>query len=375
MLKGINLTLLIGPAVPIPAPKSVMESVESIQVSSQGTKTGFQIAFNVSRASTLLTTLLPAGYFDPIVTRVIIVVTLRGRPHVLSDGVVTQQEVAPSSEPGQSKLTITGEDLSVLMDLVEITRSFPNMPEIAQVYTILAPYAAFRIAPVAIPPVIFSVPVITQSIPNQTGTDLKYLQQMASRNGYVFFVEPDPFVPGVNIAYFGPDVRLPNPQKALSINWDADTNVDSLSFSLNGLEKGIAVVNIFDPITEKVTLSIPFPTINPIRPPLGARLTPPAKVSYSRESATLPPTEVAKRILGALARSSDAVTSSGSLDVLRYGQILRSRQIVGVRGASLAYDGYYYVNSVTHNLKPGEYKQNFSLSRDGLISQTPRVLV
>jgi hypothetical protein len=76
-----------------------------------------------------------------------------------------------------------------------------------------------------------------------------------------------------------------------------------------------------------------------------------------------------------LAQSTDAVTSNGSLDVLRYGQILRSRQLVGVRGASLAYDGYYYVNSVTHSLKPGEYKQNFSLSRDGLISQTPRVLV
>jgi len=46
-----------------------------------------------------------------------------------------------------------------------------------------------------------------------------------------------------------------------------------------------------------------------------------------------------------------------------------------VRGAGLAYDGMYYVNSVTHNIKRGEYKQNFSLSRDGLISPTPKVLV
>jgi hypothetical protein len=29
---------------------------------------------------------------------------------------------------------------------------------------------------------------------------------------------------------------------------------------------------------------------------------------------------------------------------------------------------------VTHHIKHGEYKQSFTLSRDGLISQTPRVV-
>jgi hypothetical protein len=47
--------------------------------------------------------------------------------------------------------------------------------------------------------------------------------------------------------------------------------------------------------------------------------------------------------------------------------------LVGVRGAGIAYDGLYYVNSVTHDIKRGEYKQSFQLSRDGLISLTPRV--
>ena len=42
---------------------------------------------------------------------------------------------------------------------------------------------------------------------------------------------------------------------------------------------------------------------------------------------------------------------------IRYGQILRARSLVGVRGAGLAFDGMHYVDSVTHNLKPGEYKQ------------------
>jgi hypothetical protein len=39
----------------------------------------------------------------------------------------------------------------------------------------------------------------------------------------------------------------------------------------------------------------------------------------------------------------------------------------------MAFDGLYYVKSVTHNIKRGEYKQSFELSRNGLISTVPRV--
>src|SRR6185369_3572814 len=100
---------------------------------------------------------------------------------------------------------------------------------------------------------------------------------------------------------------------------------------------------------------------------------PPAKIEFPSKLSKLQPGEAAEQALGLLFDNADAVSGSGSLDVLRYGRILRSRQLVGVRGAGVAYDGLYYVNSVTHNLKRGEYKQSFSLSRDGLISQTPVV--
>jgi hypothetical protein len=74
-------------------------------------------------------------------------------------------------------------------------------------------------------------------------------------------------------------------------------------------------------------------------------------------------------------KSQDAVTASGTLDVLRYGRILKPRKLVGVRGAGIAYDGLYYVSSVTSTLKRGEFKQSFNLSRNGLISITPKVPV
>jgi hypothetical protein len=371
MLKGIHLTLLIGPAVPILAPQVVLDALESVQVNSDKERSGFQLTFNISKQSPLMTAMLPAGYFDPIITRVVIIATLNGFPNVLMDGIVTQQQLAPSNEPGQTKLTITGEDLSVLMDIVKIKLPMP-MPQLAQINLILAKYMAFGIVPIVIPPI---VPLIKNPLENfdfQTGTDREHIRDIAYNCGYVFYVEPGP-APLTSIAYFGPDVRIPIPQPALNINMDAYTNVESLSFSLNGLAKKIVVMTIFDPITKKVPIPIPLPNISILRPPLGARLTPPARIEFPSDMAMLKPDEAAQKALGLLFDNSDAISASGSLDVLRYGRILRSRLLVGVRGAGLAYDGLYYVNSVTHNIKRGEYKQNFSLSRDGLISLTPIV--
>jgi hypothetical protein len=375
MLQGIHLTLLIGPAVPVPAPQAVMDAVTSVQVTSSKDTSGFQLVFAISKNSLLLTTLLPAGYFDPISTRVIVIATVGGMPQVLMDGVVTRQELAPSSEPGQSTLTITGEDLSALMDLIDLTGvPYPAMTEVARIYLMLAKYAAFGIVPAAIPPIPPDIPIPTDEIPTQRGTDRSYIRTLAGQAGYVFYVEPGP-LPGQSIAYFGPDVRIPVPQPALNINMDADTNVETLSFSLDGLQKKIVLYSIMDPITHKVVIPIPVPNLSIVRPPLGVKLPIPWRLEQQEGAAKNNPAKAAQEILGILFNASDAITASGSLDVLRYGRVLRSRMLVGVRGAGSAYDGLYYVNSVTHNLKRGEYKQSFQLSRDGLISLTPKVPV
>lgn len=376
MLKGVHISLLIGPAVPVPAPKSVTDALTSLQVTSSKDRSGFQLTFGVSKDSPLLKVMLPAGYFDPVITRVIIIATVNGNPHVLMDGMITRQELSPSNEPGQSTLTVTGEDLSVLMDVVELPfMRYPAMPEVARLYVMLAKYLLFGIVPIVIPPIPPDVPIPTREIPSHLGgTDRAYIRRLASEAGYVFYVEPGP-LPGQSIAYFGPDIRIPVPQPALNVNMDAYTNVESMTFSLDGLQKKIVVYTIMDPITGKVPIPIPVPNISILRPPMGARLTPPAKVQFAKRGAAQSPTKAAQQILGMIFNASDAISASGSLDVVRYGRPLKSRMMVGVRGAGLAYDGLYYVNSVTHNIKRGEYKQNFQLSRDGLIANTPRVPV
>jgi hypothetical protein len=375
MLKGIHLTLLIGPAVPVPVPQSVMDALVSISVNSGKEKTGFQITFAVSKNSDLLKYMLPAGYFDPMITRVIIIVTVNSMPYVISDGMVTRQELTPSSDPAQSTLTITGEDLSVVMDIVEMNfMRYPCMPEIARIYVIMAKYLAFGIIPLLLPPIPPDIPIPTNKIPTHYGTDLYYMRWMARKCGYTFYVNPGP-LPGQSLAYFGPDVRIPVPQPALSVNMDAHTNVESMTFSLDGLSKKIVIYTIMDPVTMKIPVPIPVPNISILRPPMGLRLPPPSKVEFANDGAKKQPPEAIQEILGMTFNASNSVTVSGTLDVVRYGQPLINRLMVGVRGSGIAYDGLYYVDSVTHNIKRGEYKQSFQLSRDGLISNTPKVLV
>jgi hypothetical protein len=372
MLSGVYLTLLIGPTVPIPALPPVIEALKSVQVTSSKDRTGFQLTFTLGKTSPLQLAMLPAGYFDPIVTRVVIIVTLNGFPTVLMDGIITRQDITPSNEPGQSTLTVTGEDLSVMMDIIEIKIPYPAMPVAARVALILAKYAVLGIVPIVIPPPGDAPPNPTAEIPMQTGSDRQYLKGLASQCGYVFFVAPGP-APLTSTAYFGPDLPIPIPMPALSVNMDWQTNVESLSFSLDGLAKKIVVVTILDPVTGKIPIPIPVPNLSFLHPPLGARLTPPAKIQFPDEMANLSPSDAIQRIFGLMLDNADAITANGSLNTMQYGMILQTRAIVGVRGAGPAYDGFYYINSVTHNIKSGEYKQSFALSRDGLISQVPAV--
>jgi hypothetical protein len=364
------MMLLIGPVLPIPAPQPVIDALTSVQVTdTAGTAAGFQLTFALSDKSLLNLALLPVGYFDPG-TRVIVLLILAGFPTVLMDGIITRQDVAPSSTPGASTLTITGEDLSVLMSFDQKEVCYPGLPAEGRVAAICAEYAAYGMVPAAVPPALVDVPDPIAQIPTQSGTDLDYLRALATEVGYIFFVEPGP-LPGMSIAYWGPEIRVGVPQPALTVNMDADTNVETLSFSFDGLARTQYTIDTQDPITGQI-VPIPVPDLGILRPPLGARRVT-LKHGPLPNAAKYNPVQAALLGLGQTASTSDAVTGQGTLDVLRYGHILKARQLVSVRGAGVTYDGFYYVPSVTHNIKRGEYKQSFQLSRDSIVSLTPVV--
>jgi hypothetical protein len=321
----------------------------------------------------LQTLFLLSGGASPVpIMRVIIVVSINGSSDVLMDGVMTNHELTPGADPGHSTLTVTGKDLTQVMDYIDFSGiPYPAMPNEARVLLILAKYAALGIVPMVIPSVLVDIPIPTEQIPRHKGKDLSYVKSLADEVGYVFYLDPGP-APGMSVAYWGPEIKVGAPQPALSINMDAYTNVDSLNFRFNADSKLLPVVFIQNPET-KIPIPIPIPDITPLNPPLGAIPPIPKGIEPITDTAKYSPVRGAMIGLAKASKSADGVTGTGSLDVLRYGRALKARKLVGVRGAGAAFDGLYYVKSVTHNIKRGEYKQNFTLGRNGLLSTVPTV--
>jgi hypothetical protein len=372
MLKGFHLTLLVGPVVPLPVPQVVLDALTSVTVTSDaGGPSGFQMNFRLSNRSPLQTLFLLAGGQTPLL-RIVIVATINGVPSVLIDGVMTRTEVGSDSASGPSTLTVTGEDLTKVMDLQDCTGvPFPAMPAEARVALIVAKYTTFGLVPMVIPSLFTDVPIPIDRIPAQKGTDLNYVRQLAAEAGYVFYIEPGP-VPGLNFAYWGPEIKVGLPQPALNVDMDAHTNVEAINFSFDSTNTTMPVVMLQNQIT-KFPIPLPIPNLNPLQPPLGLIGAPLTNLTVLRDTAKLSPMQALSKGIAAAARSADAVTATGSLDVSRYGRALRPRQLVGVRGAGMAYDGLYFVKRVTSTLQRGEFKQQFQFTRNGLVSITPAV--
>lgn len=377
MVKGIYLTLLVGPVVPVPVPRIVIDALERVKVTSAaGSASGFSLSFQFSGKSPLNTIfLLAAGQNTGIgmpPLRVILIVTVKGIPHVLMDGVMTNVEVQAGQNGTPGTLTVTGDDLTKVMDMQDLSGlPYPALPIEGRVALIIAKYAVFGMIPLVVPLLFADVPIPIDRIPAHQGTDLNYLQLLADEAGYVFYVEPGP-APGTNTAYFGPEIKVGVPQPALNIDMDAHTNVESLNFNFDST-KGVLPIVYIQNQASRATIPIPIPDINPLQPPLAALPTPISNIKVIRDTAKLNPMQAISRGLAEASKSQDAVSATGDLNVLRYGRLLRARQLVGVRGAGLAYDGLYYVQSVTSTIERGEFKQSFTLTRNGLVSLTPRV--
>jgi len=189
--------------------------------------------------------------------------------------------------------------------------------------------------------------------------------------GFVFFVEPGA-VPLTNVAYWGPPPRDAISQPALSVNMGPNTNVETISFKYGELEpKKLTFTDSSggEKTVDRYTR----------QPPLAARVPMPRKRDFLANGPD-GETDQAKRVRaqGEVDKSFDnVVTAEGSLDALRYGRVLKPRSLVDVRGAGDSFDGRFYVKSVTHSIdvKKGEYKQKFSLSREGVGTTTPIVRV
>jgi hypothetical protein len=370
---------MIGPTVPVPAPPSLIDVIESIQVQrAEDGRSGLQMVFTAARSPgvgtvdfelLLLPQLLPYS-------RIVLSVLVGAIPTVIFDGVLTHRELSPSMEPGGSRLTISAEDISTMMDLEEKVVEHPAQPDNIIATVIVAAYAQYGLIPMILPPVAIDPPLPIERTPVQTTTDLRHLRALAERHGYVFYVKPGP-APMTNTAYWGPPERVGLPQRALSYNVGADSNVDSISFQHDPTLPTLVSGRIID---RQLNQEVPIETFASVRPPLAlmnplvAQL-PNVRREILRDAGGTNTVQAMGRAQGRTDRSMDrVVVANGTLDVSSYGAVLQPQALVGLRGVGASYGGVYYVRQVTHDIRVGSYKQSFVLQREGAGTTTPMVL-
>lgn len=376
-VKGINLTLQLGPVIPVAAPEVVARSLESLEVThSHDRPSVFQMRFRADRTRRLMSDfeLLTSYYLKPS-TRVAMTITVNGTPSLLFDGFITHQELVHEGAAAASVLSVTGEDVSALMDVLELSAEYPSMGDAAIVLSILARYSMVGVIPEVIPSASGMDSLQVERSPQQSGTDRNYINQLAAPHGYVFYVRPGP-ARLTNTAYWGPPSRARFPQKALTMDMGPATNVESISFQYDA-RSPISVYGAGnDPDTD---YAYPVATVGSRRlPPLASRPSLTANPLFAQRQLFSDPRPVSIRGLDAAQSVTDCstdsvVTASGAVDTLRYGALLSSPGIVGVRGAGANYDGNYFVGSVTHKISPGGYRQEFTISREGTGSTVMQV--
>lgn len=367
-LLGIRLVLLVGDQVPLPASYDVVTALRRVEVTNDiSGADGFQLTFALSRSAFSGDDANVMGALA-LFKRVIIGVVLGAVPEVLIDGVITHHQYAPGVEPGQATLTVMGKDVGQMLDLEERNEEFPNQPDSVIASRVILRYARYGLVPrTTLTP---NAPIMVQRIPRQYETDLKLLQRLAQRNGYVFYVEPITF--GLNSAYWGPENRLSFPQPALTMNMGSVDNVRSLSFSTDALSPVGTEGQFVEPFT-KTTLPIPpLPTLR--IPPLAAAPLQVRRTVKARDTANASPIDAGLSLLATMMSAPDPVTGEGEVDATRYGAVLRARRLVGVRGVGATYSGNWFVRRVTHTIADGDYSQRFTISREGTGALLPMVV-
>lgn len=360
---GIRLVLRMGPVIPLPVPDVISRALDSIEVTNDNeTGDGFQMTFVVIKDKLLDYTLL-TNVFNPGF-RVAIGVELGASTEVLIDGVIEHHQVQPGQGADGARLTVTGKDISSLLDREERNESYENQPDFVIVLQALARYPQLGFVPLVMPTT--EVPLSTDRIPRQAETDLTFIKRLASRNGFVFFIESGPI--GVNKAYWGPDYRSLDPQPALTKDLGPSSNLSSLNFSNDSLAPVAAQGVFIDPIFK---MSIPIPQLPSLKlPPRAADIQSALRTVKLRDASNKTVGQAATSALAASEGAAAVVSGEGELDTAKYGHVLRARRPVGLRGAGLSYDGYYNVQAVTHQIARGEYKQRFRISREGLGTTT-----
>lgn len=285
-----------------------------------------------------------------------------GRAETLINAYIIETNATFANQPGSSILNVVAMDPTVLMNLEEKVKPWPNMSD-SDVANAIFSSPEYKFTP------IIDATKWRRQENDQTmiqrGTDIQFLQQLARRNGFEVYVETDGLTGAVEGHFHGPRLNLP-PQGVLSVNMRDATNVNSFNARFDMLQPSTAQATNLDVESRENQQA----QVGSTRLTALGRET---ALTAQRQRRVLPSQTGLTRTgeLQAYAQavadqSALAITAEGELNTVAYGGLMRAKRPILVRGAGNQFSGTYYVERVHHILTPDSYKQNFTLRRNAV---------
>jgi len=285
-----------------------------------------------------------------------------GREETLINANIIETNATFANQPGTSVLNVVAMDPTVLMNLEQVVKPWPNRSDSDVAREI------FSAAKYGFTPIIDTTNWRRQENDQtmiQRGTDIQFLQELARRNGFEVYIETNGNTGVIEGHFHAPRLNLP-PQGVLSVNMRDATNVNSFNARFDMLRPTTVQTTNLDVEsreTQQSQVSRSSSTTLGRETALESqqqRVVLPAQTGLARTGEQQP-------FAQALAdESAQAITADGELNTVAYGAVMRAKRPIAVRGAGKQFSGIYYVDRVNHVLTADSYKQNFTLRRNAL---------
>jgi phage protein D len=274
----------------------------------------------------------------------------------LIDGYMTHLRPAFDPDAMRCTLEMWGMDRSVLLDRQEKLKEWPNKKDSDIAAEIFNTYA---LTPQTEDTEVIHDEAISTII--QRESDMQFLRRLAARNGFECYVE------GAT-GYFRSPQLDGAPQPVLAVHFGDETNVDWLTFEVDGLVPANVAMQQIDRLTKEVrTITVTASQ----RPALGKTDATgllvtgidPGQIVVSQAVATGLP-EMTALCQGLYHQAEWFLTGEGEIQGNKYGHLLKPRRTVTIKGVGEHYSGVYYVNHVTHAFSQTGYSQRFQVKRN-----------
>jgi phage protein D len=281
-----------------------------------------------------------------------------GKTEPLIEAYVTETNADFANQPGQSMLNVVAMEPSVKMNLKETVTPWPNMADSDIAEQLFGNYS--------FEPVVDSTQPTrdeTDHTEMQRGTDIQFLQGLAQRNGFECYVELNPETGKVEGHFHAPRLQQ-DPQGVLSVNLGTATNINSFHAQFDMLQPATASASNVD-VHSKDDQSGQSDSLGDKA--LGTISTVPsddARQVLVSATGLSDSGELQTATQSVVDRSSWAITANGELNTIAYGDVLRAKRPVLVRGAGRQFSGIYYVERVLHSFSGEGYTQQFNLRRN-----------